>query len=1373
MEEEAAEPLSRNRLFELQAIIADANGDYPFDEMPSSPASLLHSLSLTMDSGGKIGLLASNVYLSLILCTDSPVYSFFTPVAFLSFLRSLRLAVKGRQTEARPSQPNRRNDRKKKAGRSSSRVLHQPDEEEAQTEEENEAIEIEDLVSVLEKLDSVVGRVSLERFSDSLKSLIEAVVQVLVVAAELENETSGKVRKLSYRRPTSAKDRLPGLCFKIFVRALHPQHGDVTNNCVEVLKSLSPLLVSQNSQIRCPAIEFVTSNLTEIAKEWPDVRRAMAALPRYLAVKSNTDKIDSRAVAVDAVMKVVQSLGSAEQYEFAGFVVKMSVGKVRLRMMAIDLIVAVLGLLPDPLGIREDGFENDDARFCGLRCLEALINRCSDKVAGIRARALSNLAHAVELLSADIRNRSRLVEALAFGNGSRAVPNVVHKDNLESFNSEMGSQGLFFNQQTISPDFGPGPTPLTPGAFCRDLNALVRRRCVDDKAAVRKAALLLITKSTVLLGRVVDESVVKTIGLACSDPLVSIRKAALSALSEVFRRLADNWVITEWLRSVPQMILDNESSIQTECENMFLELVLERISRAAAASKRERFSVEAKANLELELESIFPEGVLLLLKEMSDVDVSSSVKKVCRNLGKKGKITAAVALALQNIITTSESLWLSRGLGVEKWVAPAGAWMLLSIISEFLPKAVGWKFLQHHWQLLDKPTDLQSNAYVTPLSNNNNRETDEPDPVCISWAGDRVFLLQTISNVALELPPEAAANLAHDLLSRLEAFDMHPTEVDAHVQALTTLCKRKSVNSTEGDMLVSKWVEQLLAKALALLEKYLSEVSQAKDTNNFQTPSRCSKSKRKGKRHTGTSSSTAPSQAATAVFTVGSLILVCPSADLKGIIPLLQTIITSGCSEQRPKDIARLNFSSEQISSSLYIQAWVTMGKVCLADDKLAKRYIPLFVQELEKSDSAPLRNNIMMVMTDFCVRYTALVDCYITKITKSLRDPCEVVRRQTFILLSRLLQRDYVKWRGVLFHRFLLALVDESEKIRTLADFLFSSFLKTKAPLLAYNSFVEVIFLLNGCKAHAAHSELYTGQRLFTLRGSDNKTQSQRMHIYTLLLKQMAPEQLLATSAKLCAEILAAVADGLLNLNEPGAQSVLKDALQVLACKEMRIQPSRGSAAAADATEMDEEPGNSNGTFVAAKGRVVSQVAKKNLVQNAIPIFIELKRLLESKNSPLTGCLMECLRTILKEYQDEIEEILVADKQLQKELIYDIQKAEEATAKSAVSGVMCSGPRSLTRQSAAAAAVSGSAGGHLRSGDASRVVSAVADIAASATANTVLKDVSNGVPTPRLDSMSIPKVKAVSRTNSSGGHTSVVLESLRRRQTFDSDSEG
>ena len=112
----------------------------------------------------------------------------------------------------------------------------------------------------------------------------------------------------------------------------------------------------------------------------------------------------------------------------------------------------------------------------------------------------------------------------------------------------------------------------------------------------------------------------------------------------------------------------------------------------------------------------------------------------------------------------------------------------------------------------------------------------------------------------------------------------------------------------------------------------------------------------------------------------------------------------------------------------------------------------------------------------------TISINSYIPRITASLRDPCEVVRRQTFILLSRLLQvcssqglqslevffyhyyqsldymiliqRDYVKWRGVLFLRFLLSLVDESEKIRHLADFLFGSILKGEA-LLSSSSYL------------------------------------------------------------------------------------------------------------------------------------------------------------------------------------------------------------------------------------------------------------------------------------------------------------------------------
>lgn len=48
-------------------------------------------------------------------------------------------------------------------------------------------------------------------------------------------------------------------------------------------------------------------------------------------------------------------------------------------------------------------------------------------------------------------------------------------------------------------------------------------------------------------------------------------------------------------------------------------------------------------------------------------------------------------------------------------------------------------------------------------------------------------------------------------------------------------------------------------------------------------------------------------------------------------------------------------------------------------------------------------------------------------------------------------------------------------------------------------------------------------------------------MRIYVCLLKQMAPEHLLATFAKLCAEILAAASDGMLNIDDITGQSVLQ----------------------------------------------------------------------------------------------------------------------------------------------------------------------------------------------------------------------------------------
>jgi condensin-2 complex subunit D3 len=54
-----------------------------------------------------------------------------------------------------------------------------------------------------------------------------------------------------------------------------------------------------------------------------------------------------------------------------------------------------------------------------------------------------------------------------------------------------------------------------------------------------------------------------------------------------------------------------------------------------------------------------------------------------------------------------------------------------------------------------------------------------------------------------------------------------------------------------------------------------------------------------------------------------------------------------------------------------------------------------------------------------------------------------------------------------------------------------------------------------------------------------------------------MSAEHRFSTSAKLANEVLAGVADGLLPLEE--ATEVLRDALTVLACKEIKVGPGPG----------------------------------------------------------------------------------------------------------------------------------------------------------------------------------------------------------------------
>lgn len=80
-------------------------------------------------------------------------------------------------------------------------------------------------------------------------------------------------------------------------------------------------------------------------------------------------------------------------------------------------------------------------------------------------------------------------------------------------------------------------------------------------------------------------------------------------------------------------------------------------------------------------------------------------------------------------------------------------------------------------------------------------------------------------------------------------------------------------------------------------------------------------------------------------------------------------------------------------------------GKLCLQHEDLAKKCVAALARELEVSEDVAIRNNVVIVMCDLCVRYTTMVDRYIPNISMCLKDPKPFIRKQTLILLTNLLQ--------------------------------------------------------------------------------------------------------------------------------------------------------------------------------------------------------------------------------------------------------------------------------------------------------------------------------------------------------------------------------
>ena len=169
---------------------------------------------------------------------------------------------------------------------------------------------------------------------------------------------------------------------------------------------------------------------------------------------------------------------------------------------------------------------------------------------------------------------------------------------------------------------------------------------------------------------------------------------------------------------------------------------------------------------------------------------------------------------------------------------------------------------------------------------------------------------------------------------------------------------------------------------------------------------------------------------------------------------------------------------------------------------------------------------------------------------------------------------------------------------------------------------------------------------------------QGRRLAILRGLLSKMSDEQRLQCTSKLCQEVLAAVPDGTLALDPATKQQpVLADALALLASREIKV--SAGANKDGDDDDDDAPAAAASAAANAARGKLLTQVARKATVESIVPIVIELKRHLEGEHSPLLKDVFMFLRELLRDHKQHMQDILSRDRQLGLEIEFEMRKMQ------------------------------------------------------------------------------------------------------------------
>ena len=403
------------------------------------------------------------------------------------------------------------------------------------------------------------------------------------------------------------------------------------------------------------------------------------------------------------------------------------------------------------------------------------------------------------------------------------------------------------------------------------------------------------------------------------------------------------------------------------------------------------------------------------------------------------------------------------------------------------------------------------------------------------------------------------------------------------------------------------------------------------------------------------------------IFTLGELAQVSPHRITPRMFLVMKSIVFQDnetstaavpCTQDTQPATQQLVLKFEP-SARLQALAVITLGKMCLQHEGHAKKIIPAFGQILATSSDPAIKNNIMFALADMCVRYASLVDPLLPQMTACLKDRNVSVRKTTLIQLIHLLQEDYLKIRGngKFFFRILQTMRDKNLEMRNLTTFYIQQRLLKRLPKIISSFFVESLFVFNDFQEHGSYNKFVTSdqeKQIFSLSG--DKCQEDRHELYKFMLDNMDDEQRFTTIYKLCQDVLGGVVDGAIRLSATSLP-LLRDTFHCLGSDSIKLASLKSKGPEEEAETEQDMAGK---IMEAAKKKIISDVVKKNVMENVVPIIIGLKHKLEECQSPLLKELFEYLRILMEDYKNEVSDILSADRQLAKEIEFDMKNYEK-----------------------------------------------------------------------------------------------------------------